>query len=127
MIIAGIPIATVAIARARASIMTIPLFGHLSTSDRQPEKPFWQLTFTPRLLQAYFAHKGFGFAVCGKNRASISQFVAGIGHNRSSNGDDLRRNPFEMSKAATRRHWLTACNWRGPSSSDTCLTLLQGV
>src|SRR5215510_13634736 len=37
---------------------------------------------TARLLQAYFARKGFGFAVCGNNRASVSRFVAGIGHSR---------------------------------------------
>jgi hypothetical protein len=29
-----------------------------------------------------FRHKGFGFAVCGENLASVSQFVAGIRHGR---------------------------------------------
>jgi hypothetical protein len=27
-----------------------------------------------------FHRKGFGFAICGNDRASVSQFVAGIGH-----------------------------------------------
>ena len=30
-----------------------------------------------------FRRKGFGFAVCGENLASVSQFVAGIRHGRS--------------------------------------------
>jgi hypothetical protein len=29
-----------------------------------------------------FRRKGLGFMACGKNRASVSQFVAGIGHGR---------------------------------------------
>jgi hypothetical protein len=29
-----------------------------------------------------FHRKGFGFAICGNDRASVSQFVAGIGHGR---------------------------------------------
>src|SRR5215510_15711591 len=83
MIIAGIPIATVASAIARASIMSIPLVSaSSSTIRRELEKPSSQCMSTARLLQAYFARKGFGFAVCGNNRASVSRFVAGIGHSR---------------------------------------------
>jgi hypothetical protein len=85
MIIAGIPIATVASAIARASIMSIPLVSaSSSTIRRELEKPSSQWLSTAPLLQAYFARKGFGFAVCGNNRASVSRFVAGIGQTAGS-------------------------------------------
>jgi hypothetical protein len=52
--------------------------------DRELKKPFCQSTSTARLLQAYFTAKGFGFAICGNDRASVSRFVAGIGHGSPS-------------------------------------------
>ena len=69
VIIAGIPIATVASAIAKASIMTIPLDSTSSSrSDRELEKPFCQSTSTARLLQAYFTAK-----------VLVSRLVATIG------------------------------------------------
>jgi hypothetical protein len=56
VIIAGIPIATVASAIARASIMcNSPLIASSSTTDRELETVFPMTT--ARLLQAYFAAK----------------------------------------------------------------------
>jgi hypothetical protein len=81
VIIAGIPIARVATAIARASIMAIPLDSASSISlIGSLRNRFADRISTARRLQAYFTAKGFGFTTCGNNRASVSQFVAEIGH-----------------------------------------------
>jgi hypothetical protein len=75
--IAGIPIATVASAIARASIMTIPSqIGELPERLISSLKNRFPIESIARLLQAYFAASVFCFAVCGHNRASVSRFVA---------------------------------------------------
>ena len=69
VIIAGIPIATVASAIARASIMTIPLeFDKLQQILIVELETVCQSTSTARLLQAYFTAK-----------VLVSRFVATIG------------------------------------------------
>jgi hypothetical protein len=99
MIIAGIPIATVASAIARASIMSIPLVSaSSSTIRREVEKPSSQWLSTAPLLQAYFARKGFGFAVCGNNRASVSRFGGG---NRANGRFDRAAHPGRWPSAKT--------------------------
>jgi hypothetical protein len=80
VMIAGIPIAIVASAIARASIMTIPLeIGEL------PERLISSLRnrFRDQIYRASasggFRRIAFCFAACGNNRASVSRFVAIIG------------------------------------------------
>jgi hypothetical protein len=64
------------------------------------------INISPTLLQSYFAAKEFGFADCGENPASVSQFVAGIRHGDPSRCSD-RSNRREASAnsccAASRR------------------------
>jgi hypothetical protein len=80
VMIAGIPIAIVASAIARASIMTIPLeIGEL------PERLISSLRnrFRDQIYRASasggFRRIAFCFAACGNNRARVSRFVAIIG------------------------------------------------
>jgi hypothetical protein len=83
VIIAGIPIATVASAIARASIMTIPLDSTSSSrSDRVSLGNRFPINIYRTSASGVFHHKGFGVVTCGNNRASVSQFLTGIGRGR---------------------------------------------
>jgi hypothetical protein len=79
VIIAGIPIARVATAIARASIMAIPSFGKLQQSHRELEKPFCRSNIYRTPASGVFHRKRFWFhdlwqqsgqrfAICGGNR-----------------------------------------------------------
>jgi hypothetical protein len=80
VIIAGIPIATVASAIARASIMCNPLQSKLQHIWSGAWETVFPINIYRTPTSGVFRRKDFGFVACGNNRASVSQFVAGIGH-----------------------------------------------
>jgi hypothetical protein len=82
VIIAGMPIATAASAKIKASIMIFSVIfaGKLRRIWSKHQEPSCWSASTARLFQAYCAAKVFGVAGCGENPASVSQFVAGIRH-----------------------------------------------
>jgi hypothetical protein len=80
VIIAGTPIATVASAIARASIMTIPLeIGELSERLISSLRNRFRDQIYRASASGVFRRIAFCFAACGNNRASVSRFVAIIG------------------------------------------------
>ena len=78
--IAGIPIAIVASAIARASIMTIPLeIGELPERLISSLRNRFRDQFYRASASGVFRRIAFCFAACGNNRASVSRFVTIIG------------------------------------------------
>ena len=82
VIIAGIPIPTVASAIARASIMTIPLDSASSSTSIGSLRNRFADQHLPHACFRRISPQSFWFRG-GENLASVSQFVAGIRHGRS--------------------------------------------
>jgi hypothetical protein len=61
--------------------------------------------YTAHLFQAYSAAKDSGFAVCGENLASVSQFVAGIWHLAQARLQTRTRRHREQAEGLTLPQW----------------------